>query len=306
MRIARCITDGAHLLGVALLFAGCTDRGTTGPAREPDLSRAQSFNATVTSTFEAGAEGIDKHEFALTQKVKARRVDGKFRAYISETEPKYNPDATYDPAVTPVLYVPSGELWGNYDETIVDDAGQVIRIVARGLANGSPVDNVWVWVNGKPAVRMTSHWRAAVGGYTLYDQKITGFDGGFVPVMRITSVVDGATTLYTSNSFGAQLASLRGKAADRIECWLTPALAYAEPAGCRKEGLVFAGETFGMGVGTVFLFHVLPVSPWLIGGYFTGWGLWTTAMYDFLKCVGKQRPTPKRPAVPENTIEFGF
>jgi len=121
-------------------------------------------------------------------------------------------------------------------------------------------------------------------------------------------VVDGTTALYTSNSTGTQFASLPGKALDRIECWLTPQSAFAAlPGACTRQGLVFAGETFVMGVGTVGLFPAIEIiGPWAIHGYFVGWGLWTSSMYDLLHCLTYQRPKPKRPAVPENTVEFGF
>jgi hypothetical protein len=316
LKIDRRIIVGAHLLAAALLFAACADKGTVAPSSSPplDLSKAKSFDATVVSTIEAiNPEGGISTKRELSQKVKAKlRAGGNFRGNILPING--DPSGDYEPAVTPVVALATDELWSDFDETIVDSAsGRTIRIVARGPGNGSPIDNVWVWVDGVPGVRMSSVWRPAVGGWTLYRQTITGFGGGFEPIMRVTSTVNSSTTLYTGNaSFGSQVAALPGKALDQIACWLTPESAQAMTlTACWYQAGLFTAETFGMGVGTAFLFSALPaaapVSPWVITAYVSGWGLWTDSLYSLLDCLQKM-PTrkTKRPNKTEVTNEFGF
>lgn len=309
MRITSSIATGGYLLAAAMFLVGCADKQATSPDESPlDLTRAPSFNVAVASTIETTdpeTGTVSRREF--TQKGKAKPHAGEFRANIA---PIGDPNAPYDPAVTPVVALETDALWSDYDETFVDSAsGSLIHIIARGPGNGSPVDNVWVWVDGQPRVRMNWVWRPAVGGWTLYRQTITGLPYNYEPTIRIVSVVNSSNNIYASNGFGARLGSVSATALDKIACWLGPKVAYANIAACWHQAAIFAGETFGLGVGTVLLVPNLPafINPWAIGAYFTGWGLWTDSLYSLLDCLDRQ-PTrkSKRPARTEVTNQFGF
>jgi hypothetical protein len=301
-------TRTAHLIGLAgivLLLASCTDRQeATAPNAQP-----KTFDATVATVVTARAKDGTAKELQFIDKVRTTFRAGQAREMVVVDNPGdpgsggCGTSCSTQP-MTPVLFVPTGDLWSNYDETVTDSQGNLVRVVATGPADGSPVDEVWVWVNGAPAIRMSSTWRAVYGGYTLATQTITGFTRDLYPAIRFNSVVGGTTTISSNSS---PLVSQFAAALGSVGCWLAPTLAYAETSGCTRQWLVLAGETFGLGVGTYFFPELFFIHPIAIGGaYITAWGTWTSSLYDALHCQSQQHPKPKRPSVPEPKNLYGF
>jgi hypothetical protein len=310
---ARRITRTAHMFGalsLALLLVACTDREATAPTALVDISKAQSVNATLTTSIESfGARGgpgpLAGRTF--TQKVKASPKGPGFMLVAPDTGGSYY---DYEPLANtaPVLAVAYGNFWGNYDESMYDSQGNLVRIVATGPGD-SPITDVWVWLNGAPQVHMHNTWTYAYGYYRLYNQTITVVRPDASRAVSLSSTVSAGYTMVSSNSFGVQFAGFAGNALSKIGCWLAPEVAYANfPSQCGSQALVFAGETFVLGVGTVTLFGVSatapPVAPLAASAYLAGWGLWTKSLYDILSCIDNARGRPHRTIMLPNYYGF--
>lgn len=317
MKRDRRIIRMAHLFGVvsfALVLVACTDEELTAPTAQVDLSNAQSVSATLTTSVESfGARGGPGTVGArtVTQKVKAfPRVPGVF-SLIPPTDPIYcSNTAACEPVsnTAPVLAVATGNYWSNYDESMYDSNGNLVRIVATGPGD-SPVTDVWVWLNGYPQVHMHNTWTLVSGYYRLYNQTITVVRPDASRAVTLSTTVSAGYTMVSSNSLGAQFAGFAGNALSKIGCWLAPQVAYANiPSQCGSQALVFAGETFVLGVGTVTLFGVSaaapPVSPLAASAYLAGWGLWTKSLYDILSCIDDARGRPHRTIMLPNYYGF--
>ena len=316
MKHVRRIIGMAHLFGAVsfALLVACTDREVTAPTAQADLSKAQSVNATLTTSVESfGARGGPGRLAGrtVTQRVKALpRVPGVF-SLIPPTDPIYcSTSAACEPVsnTAPVLAVAYGNYWSNYDESMYDSNGNLVRIVATGPGD-SPVTDVWVWLNGYPQVHMHNTWTYASGYYRLYNQTITVVRPDASRAVTLSTTVSAGYTLVSSNSMGAHFASFAGNALSKIGCWLAPQVAYASfPSQCGSQALVFAGETFVLGVGTVTLFGVSaaapPVSPLAASAYLAGWGLWTKSLYDILSCIDNARGRPHRTIMLPNYYGF--
>lgn len=310
----RHATRTAYLLGTALLLVACNDtQEATAPAASVDLSKARSINATVTTSVESfdAKGGLGPLAgFTATRKMKAvPKVTGF--TLVPPTDPIYcsTSDACEPVSNTaPVMAVVTGDYWGNYDEEMYDDKGNLVRIVATGPGD-SPITDVWVWLNGSPQVHLHNTWTAVSGGYRLYNQTITVVRPDASRAVTLSTTISKGYTLVSSNSLGAKFAGFAGNALSKIGCWLAPQAAYAGiPMACTYQAVVFAGSTFVLGAGTVTLFGVTalapPVTPLAASAYLAGWGLWTASMYDLLHCIDQVRGRPHRTVMLPNYYGF--
>ena len=303
----------ALLLGAVsfALLASCTDTHDPTTPNAVDISSARSIMATVTTSVESfngkgGPGPIAPHRY--TAKVTGFRNGGAY-TMVPPTDPIYC-GGPCDPVsdMAPVLYIAYGQLMDNYDESGYDSNGNLIHFIATGPGN-QPITDVWTWVNGVPQVHMHNTWQAVSGGFKLVNQTITVVRPDASRAVTLSTTVSAGYTMVSANSVGARLAGFAENALSRIGCWLGPQVAYANiPAGCGMQVLVFAGETFGLGVGTVSLFGVSaaapPVTPLAASAYLAQWGLWTRSLYDMLKCIDDARGRPHRTITLPNVYGF--
>lgn len=305
MEIVRGLTRKAYLLGaasLAVLLVGCAEQRTTGPERAKlDIISSQTDLVAVLDTrlTAYGADGKVQQRSGQSQTVGANFDP---RGYARTVTPALRSFTVDSSGATPVLItylaVPAtGTLSYSYDETTVDSLGRVIRTIATGPADGSPVTDSYGYVNGVLATWDHSSWAPTTGGYLLRSQALNSYTNGTLTATVYTSVTTSVQPrTLTSRDVGTQFVAFSERAFDRVVCALAPKAAFAS-VPCLHAGLVLAGETIVLGTASALgaPSGATAVAVWT-GAYMVGWGLWTDALYGFLDCVhsgggGKLRGT---------------
>ena len=312
MEIVRAITRTTHLLGAALLLAGCTDNATAPPAaktaptgtaaaRVIDLTKRPTLKAVVKTvvTYRDKAGKIQRNEFSQNVTANFKRglaiarvdlasADKPSAAFANTTDgvaafAQYTTDPT---SMTPVLAVASGVVAYNYADTLRDSVGNVTLTYAWAASAGTPITDAWAYRNGVLIVQYHANWNPVSGGYTLANQTIGSYQANGVLAGTVVSTVTGSGSggrLLTENeeSLGAKPLRLALDALHEVECWLSPKVAYANqsPLGCTGEVVSFMSHTFTLG--TMTYEGVAFVAP---GWYLLEWGVWTHSMYELASC----------------------
>lgn len=289
MEIVRKLNRPAYLLGAALALFGCAEQQPTAVKAKLDISRASAFNATIASTVTVYGEGGKVQQSKLSQQVRANFKNGMARATASG--PK---SFAVDGAVTsdgivvaPVVAMVDGSESWDYDVTTVDSVGNVIRLIATGPEDGSPVTDAYAYVNGQLAKSYHSVWTPVYGGYVLSSQSLDSYTSGGAISGSIDSRIEtSGVPQITSRDIGAKFAAFSRTTFDKVACALAPESAYAAPA-CTYEVVKFSGETIGLGIATaIFPWGAATAVVAAAGtGYVMGFGLWTAGLHDMLACI---------------------
>jgi len=199
-------------------------------------------------------------------------------------------DSTQDASIlTPVLGVETGVLGYNYTTSHTDSVGNVFESYFWAPSAGTPITEAWAYRNGFLIAQYRASWDAASGGHVLAEQTLESFeaDGTFAGtlVSRVEWGDPNCTTCVIepmkNESLGSEIGTFFRLALDKVGCWLTPQVAYANMP-CIWDAAKFAAETYGLYLATTSGAAFL-APKW----YFVGWGMWTSGLYDLAACVDR-------------------
>jgi hypothetical protein len=221
----------------------------------------------------------------------ASMVDGVASLADYSDDPNYTSDPS---SLTPVLAVASGVGGYNYADTTTDSNGNVFEFYGWSPYDApSPITDAWVYRNGQLLAQYHANWSAQTGGYTLTGQTVGSYVNGNLAGTIVSTVSsgggggggdcstsEGGCVFMTKNdeSFGPKLAAPFLLALDKVGCWLSPKVAFAN-VRCGYEAAWFGVHSFVLYESTVSGAAFVE-GPW----YLVQWGVWTHSMYEMLNC----------------------
>jgi hypothetical protein len=229
-RLSRQIPFTCCALAITLILGACADQQPTAP-QHPRLRLGENSGpvtvSSVTTLFDKN--GQPRTTFTQVQKLRPVVRNGIVYSMVL-TDSSAQAAGVPTTTVTPILAVQTGDMVGNYNQTVTDTTTmRNYRVVATGpMIYNAPIDyGYFATTSGVKLAEIHYKWQTVSGGYALLAQKKLTYSPTGVLFASVVSTVTSPAT-YAMSESGPTVSRRLGSFLHGAMCYFLPQTAYAQ------------------------------------------------------------------------------